>query len=98
MAVLLFAWSGLNGRNSISALTRLLCLPQRPDISSFEPEPRRRLADRIRGVARAEVAVVLLDHAGIDVPQGRSDDHEWGAVHDGVRGERVASDVEVGGR
>src|SRR6516162_8483807 len=71
---------------------------QRSDIAGLDPEPRRRLADRGRGVARAQVAVVLLDHAGIDVPQGRSDDHERSAVHDGVRGECVASDVEVGGR
>src|SRR6516162_5820123 len=72
--------------------------PQQSNIAGLDPEARRRLADRIGGVARAQVAVMLLDHAGIDVPQGRSDDHEWGAVHDGVRGECVASDVEVGGR
>src|SRR6516164_10141417 len=47
---------------------------QRSNISGLDPEARRRLADRIRGVARAQGAVMLLDQAGMDMPEGRSDD------------------------
>src|SRR5262249_15754040 len=72
---------------------------QRTDIPrGLDAEPRRRSSDGAGRVARSEVTVMLFDHSGIDVPQGRSDDHEWGAVHDGVRGEGVARDVKVSGR
>ena len=41
---------------------------------------------------------MLFDHSGVHVSQSLGNDHEWSAVHDGVRGERVTGDVEVGGR
>src|SRR5262249_52450976 len=76
----------------------VLSLPQWSNVASgLDAELRRRSSNGAGRVARSEVAVMLFDHAGIDVPQGRGDDHEGGAVHDGVRGECVARDLEVGG-
>ncbi len=44
------------------------------------------------------MAVVLLDHPGVDVAEVARHDHHRHAVHDGQRGPRVPQRVEIDGR
>src|SRR5262249_35536270 len=70
-------------------------LPQRHDLLVVLDLVARSIgSDRLGNEARRQVAVMLLDHAGVAVAEIARHHHQRRAVHHGVRSPRVAQDVE----
>src|SRR5262249_35418521 len=71
---------------------------QRSDFSRFADPERLRGPDRLANVAAGEVTVMLLDHAGVSMPEIPRHDHQGNAVHDHQRRIGVAQGVKRRGR